>query len=139
MNQGILLFDYYIRSTGENGAVKTEFSGDNVSKDNLLNWMQGNYTTFDSKQKTLQSDNRYFFSNDLIDPYGIDGNTVQNSEEWAVSVRCAFEFDQAGNVSAVQIWATRNKKDTRPEVTTTVWLRHETAGVDGKMSIRVTN
>lgn len=137
LNQGNLLFDYYIRNTGDNGAVKTEFSGEMVSKDNLLNWMQGNYTTFDSKQKTLESDSRYFFSNDLIDPYGIEGNTVQNGEVWAVSVRCAFEFDQ-GKVSAVQIWATRNKRDTSPHPSTT-WLRHETAGVNGKMNIRVTN
>ncbi|BAL81738.1 hypothetical protein SELR_00300 [Selenomonas ruminantium subsp. lactilytica TAM6421] len=110
LKQGILLFDYNIKSTGENGAVKTEFSGNEVSKDNIVNWLEGNYTISSEKNKTLESDQRYFFSDDLIDPYGIKDNTVQNNETWAVSVRCAFEVSQ-GKVSAVHIWASRNKKD----------------------------
>lgn len=142
LNQGNLLFDYYIRSTGdgEDGTVRTEFDNGLVSKDNLLNWMQGNYTTFDSNQKALASDNRYFFSNDLIDPYGIMNPTDPEHQEgiYAVSVRCTFEFDTAGNVTAVQIWATRNKKDTRPGAGSNSWVRDETEGVNGKMNIRVT-
>lgn len=137
LNQGNLLFDYYIRSTGdgENEAVRIEFAGEVVSKENLLNWMQGNYTAYASTEKQRESDQRYFFSNDLIDSHGIDGNTVQSESVWAVCVRCCFEFDNTGKVSAVQIWATRNTQKNGSNE----WLRDLADGVDGKMNIRVTN
>ena len=138
LGQGTLLFDYYINSTGdgENGSVKTRFDNGVVAKDNLVNWMQGNYTQYSSTQKEMTSENRYFFSDDLIDPKGIVSGTPPQVGDYAVSVRCAFEFDNTGHATAVQIWATRNKADdTKPNS----WVRSETEGVgqNGKMNITV--
>ena len=129
LNQGNLLFDYYIISTGdgENSTVRTKFDNGLVSKDNLLNWMQGNYTDYPSNKKTLESDNRYFFSNDLIDPSGVLNGTAHQAGEYAVSVRCTFDYDAAGNVNSVRIWATRNKKDDYSNN----WIRNETDGLVG--------
>lgn len=138
LNQGILLFDYYIDSADEDGAVKTRIANGVTAKDNLLNWMQGNYTEFSSTQMQVESDNRYFFSDDLIDKNGILSATPQQPGEYAVSVRCAFEIDQTTKtVSAVQIYATRNKEDTyKPKD----WVRDVTQGLgeNGNMNIRVT-
>lgn len=128
LNQGNLLFDYYIRDTGDGeGNVRTEFNNGLVAKDNLLNWMQGNYTDYPSNKKTLESDNRYFFSNDLIDPSGVLNGTAHQAGEYAVSVRCTFDYDAAGNVNSVRIWATRNKKDDYSNN----WIRNETDGLVG--------
>jgi len=141
LNQGTLLFDYYINSTGngENESVKTRFANGFIAKDNLVNWMQGNYTQYPSTQKELESDKRYFFSDDLIDPNGVVSSTRPQEGEYAVSVRCAFEFDNTGKVKAVQIWATRNKEDSNYKPNTNHWVRSETEGLgqNGKMSIRV--
>ncbi|WP_143102222.1 hypothetical protein [Selenomonas sp. GACV-9] len=133
LNQGTLLFDYYIKSTGdgEDGAVRTVFDNGLVAKDNLLNWMQGNYTQFQSTEKTRESDCRYFFSDDLIDPSGVLNGTPHQAGEYAVSVRCTFAFNSQGQAESVRIWATRNKKDTE----TGQWIRNET---DGLMNIVVT-
>lgn len=139
LNQGTLLFDYYIENTGngENESVKTRFANGFIAKDNLLNWMQGNYTEYPSTQKELTSDNRYFFSDDLIDPKGIVSGTPPQAGDYAVSVRCAFDFDKTtGQATAVHIWATRNKADdTKPNS----WVRSETEGLgqNGKMNITV--
>ena len=134
LNQGNLLFDYYIENTGENGAVKTSFNNGLVAKDNLLNWMQGNYTDFQSNQAQLVADNRFFFSNDLIDPSGVLNGTEHQAGNYAVSVRCSFEFTN-NKVSAVQIWAARNKEDSNNKGK---WIRNETQGVNGTMNIKVT-
>lgn len=136
LNQGNLLFDYYIDGTGDNGSVKTRFDNGLVAKDNLVNWMQGNYTEYQSTQKQMTSDNRYFFSDDLIDPKGIVSGTPPQVGIYAVSVRCTFEFDTAGKAKAVQIYATRNKKDSN---NSNNWVRSETEGLgdNGKMNIRV--
>jgi hypothetical protein len=98
--------------------------------------MQGNYTQYPSTQKEMTSDNRYFFSDDLIDPKGIVSGTPPQVGTYAVSVRCTFEFDTAGKAKAVQIYATRNKKDSN---NSNNWVRSETEGLgdNGKMNIRV--
>lgn len=138
LGQGNLLFDYYINSTGdgENETVKTSFKNGLVAKDNLINWMQGDYTIKQSTQKELESDKRYFFSDDLIDPKGIVSGTPPQAGDYAVSVRCAFEFDNNGRATAVQIWATRNKAD---DYKPGYWVRSETEGLgqNGKMNIWV--
>jgi len=138
LNQGNLLFDYYINGTGD-GDVKTSFKNGLVSKNNLINWMQGDYSQSKVKQSTMESNNRYFFSDDLIDPKGIVSGTPPQAGDYAVSVRCSFEFDPLGRVKAVQIWATRNKEDSDYPPNTNHWVRSETAGLglNGKMNIRV--
>ena len=142
LNQGTLLFDYYIDSTGdgENESVKTRFANGFIAKDNLVNWMQGNYTQYPSTQKEMTSDNRYFFSDDLIDPKGIVSGTPPQVGNYAVSVRCAFDFDKTtGQATAVHIWATRNKEDSNYKPNTNHWVRSETEGLgqNGKMNITV--
>ena len=138
LNQGTLLFDYYINSTGdgENGRVKTRFDNGVVAKDNLVNWMQGNYTQYSSTQKQMESDNRYFFSDDLIYTQGVYNHAIieaNKNDSYAVSVRCAFEFDKTtGKANAVQIWATRNAQAANGS-----WIRDMTQGINGDMSIRV--
>ena len=134
LNQGNLLFDYYIEKTGdgEDGAVQTRFGNTMVSTDNLLNWMQGNYTSFDTKNNALTMDNRLFYSNDVIDPSGVMNGTVHEEGTYAVSVRCTFNFDKSGKVESVQIWATRNKQKKG----TNTWIRNET---DGLMHLMVKN
>ena len=138
LNQGTLLFDYYINSTGdgENGSVKTRFDNGVVAKDNLVNWMQGNYTQYSSTQKQMESDNRYFFSDDLIYTQGVYNHAIieaNKNDSYAVSVRCAFEFDKTtGKANAVQIWATRNAQAANGS-----WIRDMTQGINGDMSIRV--
>jgi hypothetical protein len=137
LNQGTLLFDYYINSTGdgENGSVKTRFDNGVVAKDNLVNWMQGNYTQYPSTQKQMESDNRYFFSDDLIYTQGVYNHAIiedNKDDSYAVSVRCAFEFDKTtGKAKAIQIWATRNAQVDGS------WVRDMTQGINGDMSIRV--
>jgi hypothetical protein len=138
LNQGTLLFDYYINSTGdgENGSVKTRFDNGVVAKDNLVNWMQGNYTQYPSTQKQMESDNRYFFSDDLIYTQGVYNHAIieaNKNDSYAVSVRCAFEFDKTtGKAKAIQIWATRNAQAKDGS-----WIRDMTQGINGDMSIRV--
>lgn len=138
LNQGNLLFDYYIRDTGDGeGNVRTEFNNGLVAKDNLLNWMQGNYeTNYQSNQTQLFSDSRYFFSDDLIDKNGILSGTPQQTGVYTVSVRCTFEFVD-NKASAVQIYATRNKEDSNNKGE---WVRDVTQGLgeNGNMNIRVT-
>lgn len=137
LNQGTLLFDYYIDSTGdgENESVKTRFANGFIAKDNLVNWMQGNYTQYPSTQKEMTSDNRYFFSDDLIYTQGVYNHAIieaNKNDSYAVSVRCAFEFDKTtGKANAVQIWATRNAQVNGS------WVRDMTQGINGDMSIRV--
>ena len=137
LNQGTLLFDYYINSTGngENESVKTRFANGFIAKDNLVNWMQGNYTQYPSTQKEMTSDNRYFFSDDLIYTQGVYNHAIieaNKNDSYAVSVRCAFEFDKTtGKANAVQIWATRNAQVNGS------WVRDMTQGINGDMSIRV--
>ena len=138
LNQGTLLFDYYIDSTGdgENESVKTRFANGFIAKDNLVNWMQGNYTQYPSTQKEMTSDNRYFFSDDLIYTQGVYNHAIieaNKNDSYAVSVRCAFEFDKTtGKANAVQIWATRNAQAKNGS-----WIRDMTQGINGDMSIRV--
>ena len=138
LNQGTLLFDYYIDSTGdgENESVKTRFANGFIAKDNLVNWMQGNYTQYPSTQKEMTSDNRYFFSDDLIYTQGVYNHAIiedNKNDSYAVSVRCAFEFDKTtGKANAVQIWATRNAQAANGS-----WIRDMTQGINGDMSIRV--
>lgn len=125
LDQGNLLFDYYIKGTGDDGAVKTVFDNGVVAKDNLLNWMEGNYTTFPSDQKKLESASRYFYSDDLIDPSGVLNGTEHQAGEYAASVRCFFFFAQDGTVNEVKIWATRNKLNTE----TNKWIWNDTTGL----------
>ncbi|SHK39443.1 hypothetical protein SAMN05216582_103100 [Selenomonas ruminantium] len=129
LSQCMLLFDYYIKNTGdgENAQVKTKFDNAKAHPQDIINWMQGNYTEQNTNDKSMTSNSRYFFSDDLIDPSGVLHDEEHEAGEYAVSVRCAFTWDSNQNATSVRIWATRNKKknNTNP----VEWLRYEADGM----------
>lgn len=126
LSQGVLLFDYYIVGTGDNGAVQVKFDKSKANPEDIINWMQGNYTQGDTNVKTQIVDGRYFFSNDTIDASGGMADTGRLADfTYAVCVRCTFTFDSEGKADSVRLWTTRNTE--YPKGT---WVRYQCEGLD---------
>lgn len=131
LNQGVLLFDYYIDNTGngDGESVATRFQSERATPEDMIQWMQGNYEGTGATAKTFSDNSRYLFSNDVIDPYGV-ARGAANAGVHAVSCRATFTFNgEGGTVDSVRTYVTRNIKVNG------TWQR-ETC--DGLMDIIVT-
>lgn len=126
LSQGVLLFDYYILGTGDDGAVQVKFDKSKANPEDIINWMQGNYTYSDTNVRTQVLDGRYFYSNDTLEASGGMADTGRLADAtYAVCVRCTFTFDSEGKADSVRLWTTRNTE--YPKGT---WVRYQCEGLD---------
>ena len=118
---GVAVFDYNIVNTGDNGEaliIKLRGNkGGSISNQQTIQWMQGNFdkNTANYEKKDEYVSNRFFYSNDAIDPKPVANATGEQS----ATLRAAFAFDSDGNVTSVTLNMTRNyQKNGKWERTT---------------------
>lgn len=109
---GVILLDYEVENTGDNGkgvTTKLRYNGGSFNSEDVLEWMKGNYAPDGSHtyNKDHSTSGRYFFSNDTIDKSGaVNGTTPEGTH--TATVRGRFAFDSEGRVSSVAITVTRS-------------------------------
>ncbi|HCB92848.1 MAG TPA: hypothetical protein DEP57_03415 [Selenomonas sp.] len=109
---GVILLDYEVGSTGDDGkgvTTKLRYNGGSFNSEDVLEWMKGNYAPDGSHtyNKDHSTSGRYFFSNDTIDKSGaVNGTTPEGTH--TATVRGRFAFDSEGRVSAVTLTMTRS-------------------------------
>ena len=118
---GVAVFDYNIVNAGDNGeALKIKLRGNqggSISNQQTIQWMQGNFDkeTANYAKKDEYVSNRFFYSNDAIDPKPVADATGEQS----ATLRAAFAFDSDGNVTSVTLNMTRSyQKNGKWERTT---------------------
>ena len=109
---GVILLDYEVGNTGENGNEVTttlRYNSGSFNSEDVLEWMKGNYEPDGSNtyNATHVASGRYLFSNDVIDKSGTANGTTPEGTHTG-SLRGKFTFDSEGNVSSVTITATRS-------------------------------
>ncbi|MBE6101932.1 MAG: hypothetical protein E7200_07515 [Selenomonas ruminantium] len=112
---GVALFDYCIENAGDNGeALKVKLRNNGagyLSNQQAIQWLQGNYDKNTEPYKGNKSEivsNRFFYSNDAIDPRPQAHLTKgeQSATLWA-----AFTFDSGGNVTSVKLSMSRSYQE----------------------------
>lgn len=112
---GVALFDYCIENAGDNGeALKVKLRHNDagyLSNQQAIQWLQGNYDKNTEPYKGNKSEivsNRFFYSNDAIDPRPQAHLTKgeQSATLWA-----AFTFDSGGNVTSVKLSMSRSYQE----------------------------
>lgn len=118
---GVAVFDYNIVNAGDNGeALKIKLRGNqggSISNQQTIQWMQGNFDTKTANyaKKDEYVSNRFFYSDDAIDPKPVADATGEQS----ATLRAAFAFDSDGNVTSVTLNMTRSyQKNGKWERTT---------------------
>lgn len=112
---GVALFDYCIENAGDNGeALKVKLRHNDagyLSNQQAIQWLQGNYDKNTEPYKGNKSEivsNRFFYSNDAIDPRPQAHLTKgeQSATLWA-----AFTFDSGGDVTSVKLSMSRSYQE----------------------------
>lgn len=131
MPYGVILFDYSIDNTGDNGEdLKIKLrrnTGGSVSNKQTIEWMHGNFDTNVSnyQKKNEFVNRRYFYSDDAITPL------ADVSGDQSVTARIKFSFNKQDKVESVTINLTKNH-----EVSKNNW---ETILCEGLSDIVVSN
>lgn len=111
---GVILFDYSIDNTGDNGEdLKIKLrknTGGSVSNKQTIEWMHGNFDTNVSNYKKQDEfvNRRYFYSDDAIAQSPVEGVSTEQS----ATVRVKFKFNQQGKVEAVTLNVTRSYQNS---------------------------
>ena len=109
---GIILLDYDVGNTGEDGKEVTtmlRYNGGSYNSEDVLEWMKGNYEPNGSHTygQTHAVSGRLLFSDDAIDSAGVVNSNTPAGQH-SGSLRGKFAFDGEGKVSSVTITVTRS-------------------------------
>lgn len=99
--RGVIVFDYSIANTGDDGddlSIKLRANGNgSANNKEVMQWMTGNYETSSSPKVVEYISNRVFYSDEAIEKSPFEGITKEQS----ATLRAYFSFGDDGKVNKV--------------------------------------